>query len=173
MQSLLICTFIGEDKPGLVNRFAQAIQAQQGNWLESSMAHLAGHFAGIIRFSVDEKQLAAAREALLALKNTHLSIHIHDDQYAASDTAQSAQQTPRQQYQLSIVGNDRPGIIQEITQALSQAHINVVEMNTHLSSAPMSGELLFHSKMTLAIPQSTDLDALENELDNIANPTND
>ena len=42
-------TIIGRDRPGLVESVAQVVAAHGGNWLESRMSRLGGHFAGILR----------------------------------------------------------------------------------------------------------------------------
>ena len=47
MQTSFIITFIGDDRPGLVEQLSAAIEQSGGNWLESRMSHLAGKFAGI------------------------------------------------------------------------------------------------------------------------------
>ena len=46
MTTSLVLTFIGHDKPGLVNTLSETISAAGGSWLESRLAHLAGEFAG-------------------------------------------------------------------------------------------------------------------------------
>ena len=43
----LVLTFVGDDRPGLVNAIAEAIAASGATWLESRSAELAGKFAGI------------------------------------------------------------------------------------------------------------------------------
>ena len=55
MQTLLVLTVIGEDKPGLVESMAQAITDNSGNWLESSLSQIAGKFAGVLVVSVSGK----------------------------------------------------------------------------------------------------------------------
>ncbi len=62
MSTYLVLTVIGDDKPGLVELLSDVIARHQGNWLESSMAQLAGKFAGILKVSVDEQ----SAEALIA-----------------------------------------------------------------------------------------------------------
>ena len=54
----LILTVIGDDRPGLVEQLATAISSHHGNWLESSMSHLSGKFAGIVCLSIADAQLA-------------------------------------------------------------------------------------------------------------------
>ena len=58
-----IVTLVGEDRPGLVNALAERAAANGANWLDSSMAHLAGKFAGIVLVTVPEDQADALRAA--------------------------------------------------------------------------------------------------------------
>ncbi|MCB1855312.1 MAG: amino acid-binding protein, partial [Halieaceae bacterium] len=55
-----------------------------------------------------------------------------------------------------------------ISRALARRRVNVVEMDSHVSSAPMSAELLFHARIDAQIPEHTDLDELQDSLDEIA-----
>ena len=52
MQRLLVMTVIGQDRPGLVESVAALVTEHGGNWLESRMSRLGGHFAGILRVEV-------------------------------------------------------------------------------------------------------------------------
>lgn len=165
MNTSLICTFIGEDKPGLVKLLAEAINNCNGNWLESSMAQLAGYFAGIVRIQIEAAEQQKLVESLQTLSGSGLNVQV---MASDSETTMASETRLFSPHQLSIVGNDRPGIVHEITQALSNRGINVLEMNTHLSSAAMSGDPLFHSSMSLAVPETVNLDELQTQLDNIA-----
>ena len=60
----LILTVIGDDRPGLVGELSAVISAHQGNWLESSMAQLAGKFSGIVEVGVAAGQAEALTQAL-------------------------------------------------------------------------------------------------------------
>lgn len=42
----LIVSFIGEDRPGLVQTLSDVVAGYGGNWEESRMVHLGGHFSG-------------------------------------------------------------------------------------------------------------------------------
>ena len=50
----LVLTFVGDDRPGLVNAVSEKIAACGATWLESRSARLAGKFAGILLVSVPE-----------------------------------------------------------------------------------------------------------------------
>ena len=69
---------------------------------------------------------------------------------------------------LTVVGPDRPGIVREISRALAAENLNVVEMESETSSAPMSGEQLFHASIEAQIPEGATLEALQAALDGIA-----
>jgi glycine cleavage system regulatory protein len=69
---------------------------------------------------------------------------------------------------LEIVGHDRPGIVREITSALTRAGINVEEFSSEVASAPMSGETLFKATARLQLPDRCDLAPLKRDLEKIA-----
>ena len=69
---------------------------------------------------------------------------------------------------LDIVGQDRPGIVRQISQALANHSVNVEELSTECASAAMSGETLFKAHAKLNIPESCNLSQLQSELERIA-----
>jgi glycine cleavage system regulatory protein len=162
MQSLVL-TAIGDDRPGLVEALSTLISSRGGNWLESSMAQLAGQFAGILRVDVAEADAPALIEALERFEALRISV----------TTARGAA-TPEhgaRRLNLTLVGQDRVGIVREVSQVLARHQVNVEELNTATSSAPMSGETLFHARASLkghagldAMALKADLEALSNDL---------
>lgn len=69
---------------------------------------------------------------------------------------------------LDLVGNDRAGIVRDITRLLAELGVNLESLETEVSPAPMSGELLFHAEALLAVPQSLSLDDLQSKLETLA-----
>src|SRR2546422_10827389 len=45
----LVLTVIGADRPGLVEALSKTIADHGASWLESRIAHRAGHFVGLLR----------------------------------------------------------------------------------------------------------------------------
>ncbi len=161
MTSAVVFTFVGADQPGLVEKLAQTVAQQGGNWLESRMSELAGQFAGIVQVGVSDAQFPALRAALLALSSDDLSVVV----------ASSRREVGAEDYRhlrLSIVGNDRPGIVREVASALAARRINVREMDTSVTSAPMSGDPLFEAVAHIQVPKTLDLAELNAQLDAIA-----
>ena len=86
MTTNLVLTVIGDDKPGLVEALSQAIANNSGNWLESSMSHLAGKFAGILRVSVAD---AEADKLIAALQGLSPDLKLLIERAAAGGAAES------------------------------------------------------------------------------------
>lgn len=161
MNSSLIFTFFGPDKPGLVEKLAKTVSDGGGNWLESRMSQLAGQFAGIVSVEVQAEKLDPLRQALQALNGDELTITLQTDPGTRTGESQQTQQ-------LRILGGDRPGIVSEVARALAQHGINVCEMNTRVSSAPMSAEALFEAHAEIAMPEKLQMDELLDQLDEVA-----
>jgi len=157
MQVPLVMTVIGKDRTGLVEAVARLVTEHGGNWLESRMCRLGGEFAGILRLHVPAERHAALEAALAQLVG--LTIVVRSDE--AATTA-----GPAQLAALEVFGQDRPGIVREITHALSAHRINVEELATECVSAPMSGEPLFQAKAKILVPGEVALDKLRQTLEN-------
>lgn len=158
----MVMTIIGKDRPGLVDLVAGTVVQHGGNWLESRMSRLGGHFAGILRVEVEAEKESALVQALAALERQGLSVVVHTDR--ETPPTQAAPTLA----QLEIVGQDRPGIVRQISQSLVRYGVNVEELHTECSSAPMSGEALFKAEAKLRLPQSCQVAALQADLERIA-----
>ena len=161
MSTFLVLTVSGPDRPGLVEALSQAIADHRGSWLESRMARLAGHFAGVLRVGVPEEQVDALTQTLKSLESESLQVSV-----VRSELIPPVADGRR--LRLEILGSDRPGIVHEISQALADRGINVDELRTEIMSAPMSGELLFLANAELLIPADLDLDLLRKDLEALA-----
>lgn len=163
MNRSLVLTILSDDKPGIVEALAQVISNHNGNWLESQMSHLAGKFAGILHISIEESQLSALKQELLSLQQRK------EIQIITADANTSSSSAAKTVMQFSLIGNDRPGIIREISQAFSAHSINVDDLHTSCSSMPMAGTPMFTAKGLLHIPGKVDIDQLTDQLEEIAN----
>ncbi len=156
----LVLTVISADRPGLVETLSQTIAAHGASWLESRMAHLAGHFAGLLRVSVPEARADELAAALRDLDAQGLRVIV--------ETAGTEPDERAPRVRLDLVGLDRPGIVREIASALAARAINVEELESRTSSAPMSGETLFHVNAWLRIPSDTAAEELRTTLEKLA-----
>lgn len=162
----LVLTVIARDQPGVVEALSQTVAAHDANWLGSRMARLAGEFAGIVEVSVADGKAEALRDALLALEERGLRVHVQESSPADGTTASAPEASRR--LHLELVGNDRPGIVREISQALARRGVNVDELETSCESAAMSGDALFRATAWLQVPAGLTLETLGDELERIA-----
>jgi glycine cleavage system regulatory protein len=159
-KQFLILTIIGDDRPGIVGKVSAAISAHEGNWLESSMAHLAGKFAGIVKVEVPPESAEALQAALAGLSGLRIT-----GETARGETAAAA----GRRLKLSLVGHDRIGIVREVSQVLARHAVNVEQLNTYTASAPMSAEIMFHASIELLATPDLDARGLTAELERISN----
>jgi glycine cleavage system regulatory protein len=174
----LVLTLIGPDRPGLVEAIAQTVAARGGNWLESRMIHLAGKFAGILRVEVPLAQADTLARALEALAATGLRVVAESSARlpartgavsdSATATASAAAATGDRVMTVELIGLDRPGLVREISQLLARQEINVEELTSDRTSAPMSGEMLFRAHARVKVPGHIDAAHLRASLERLA-----
>lgn len=152
MHCYLIMTVLGADRPGLVSSLADTVARHGGNWLESRMARLAGQFAGIVRI---ECPADTVDELLRELQSPGVSgLTVQAVREPAGDAP------VRRTVGVDVVGNDRPGIVRELTAAIAAAGGNVEELTTGLESAPMSGHPMFRAKGLISLPENMEASIL-------------
>ncbi|GAN79908.1 glycine cleavage system protein R [Acidocella aminolytica] len=140
----LVVSLAGPDRPGLVNTLSEKIIAGGGSWLESRLAHLAGTFAGIILVRVADEGADALATALSSLSDEGLAVNV----LTGSDAP-----APAEQVTLELLGNDRPGIVREVTQTLRGLGVNIEEFSSRIESAPFTGEDMFRAVARLGLPR--------------------
>lgn len=158
MQSVLILTISGEDRAGLVEQLADVIATHHGNWEHCRMAHLAGHFVGLLEVSVAGDHQQELEMALRTIKD--LDVLIAAGELEAPE--------PLRQFDLEIVGTDHPGIVRDVFKALAAAGVNVEELSTSTVSAPDSGVMLFEAKARLGCGSTVSRDEIRTQLEKIA-----
>src|ERR1700739_4436818 len=132
MQASLILTIVGADRPGLVNLISDRGTALGGNWLQSRMANLAGQFAGIVHLQVPESNAEPLIVAFRELEAQGLRIVVARGTEGASGT-------PGRRMKLELVGQDRPGIVRDISHALASRGVSIEELVTDGVSGSKSG----------------------------------
>lgn len=162
----LVLTVIGDDQSGLVEALSGVVTSHGGNWDRSSMARLGNKFAGIVEVSVPSQRVDELVSALGPLEEQGL-LDINVEQ--AADDASTPQATDdATRWELHLIGQDRPGIVHEISQALAQSGVSIEELQTSTSSAPMSGEIMFEADASLVAEPGVDLDELTVALEALA-----
>ncbi|RZQ54027.1 glycine cleavage system protein R [Pseudoalteromonas phenolica] len=154
----LVLTIIGKDRPGLVEEISAAILEHHGNWMTSNLSHLAGQFAGIVQIEVAEEHLLEIQSALDELQGLDVRIESGD-----SDTAEQIPET----LNLVITGNDRPGIVKELSSVIRHKGANITHLNSRQRSAPNWGVPIFSAFATVTLPAGMHKDNVIDALESI------
>ncbi len=160
MPQQLALTIITDDRPGVIDRLANTIRAHQGNWLESSMARLAGKFAGILLIDVSDDHRDDLLAAVKSLERDGLKIIVES---AVTPTVERGLCLD-----ILLTANDRPGIVGEISRVLAEARVNIEQLNTWCENAPMSGETLFQLQAQIQLPPGLDTEQLQWALETLS-----
>jgi glycine cleavage system regulatory protein len=158
VRTSLVLTVIGSDRPGIVEQISDQVAAAGANWEESRMARLAGKFAGLLRISVD----AAHADRLANLLRTL------GDLTVVVERGPDVEVSRLRSLSLEVVGNDRPGIIRDISHVLARHSVNIEELDTEVTGAAMSGEPVFRARARVRLPESADITAIRDTLEAMA-----
>jgi glycine cleavage system transcriptional repressor len=115
-------TVVGADRPGIVARLTDALYRGGCNLGEAEMARLGGNFAVMLMV---EGADAATLGRLLRPVTEGLGLRLHIDPI---EGALYSQQEPN--VQVTVYGADRPGIVAQVTGALSSAGFNILDLDS-------------------------------------------
>jgi glycine cleavage system regulatory protein len=160
MRTSLVLTVIGDDKPGIVEQLSEQIVATGANWEESRMARLAGKFAGLLRVNVDADRADQLAATLRALDAGGLTVVVERSTNPETGSAKTIR--------LEVIGNDRPGIVRDISHVLARQQVNIEDLETEVVSAPMQGDVLFRARATLRVPPTVTVERLRSMLEALA-----
>lgn len=157
----VVITAIGDDRTGLVGALAAVVAEHEGNWNRSHMAELAGKFAGIVLVTVPDAEAPKLLESLESLEADGL----------LTITAELTQAQPEvvapQRIMLQLVGQDHPGIVHDVSQALAASGVSIDELETEVGPAPQGGHM-FTARAFLELPPGMSDDDLRTVLEDVA-----
>lgn len=160
----IVLTVIGDDREGLVTEISQVVEDHGGNWLDSQLGRLAGTFAGIVLVDVEAERAEDLEEAVGSLLDADgWTVRTRRADGAAAD-APSTEPPLR----LHLLGQDRPGMVHEISAALTSQHARYQEFRSWTSAAPEGGGVLFQAEAVVRLAGNTDQADLREALEKIA-----
>ena len=157
MNSLIISA-VGSDRPGIVSELSGVITSHGGNIEKSRMTRLGSDFTIIMLVTVDPKWEESLVVALQAIKE--LSITTKGTEPNTVIAGENCQ--------ISLSGADNEGIVKVLSKYLEEKSINIIEMDTHISQAPISGSPLFNLNASVSIPGEVDGRDIQSDLSQIA-----
>ena len=158
----LVITVMGPNRPGIVSLLSDRAQRFGANWAASRMANLAGEFAGMVHLEVPRENAEPLAAALRALESTGLRVVV-----AMGDGADVP--PGFRGVALELVGEDRRGIVSNLTRILAERGISIEHIHTEIVGDQSGGKQTFKVGAHLLLPRSLSTEALERELDALAN----
>lgn len=160
MKTSIILSAVGGDRPGLTQGLAEAVFSAGGNWLESHLSHLGGKYVGTILIELETARLGELEQAVQRLNEAGLHVSI----VPAGDEETVAGKP----LGFELVGQDRPGIVHEVTAVLAGLGVNIEDFATRTEMGSMSAERLFRATARLTVPDATPAEAVQTALEAIS-----
>jgi glycine cleavage system regulatory protein len=161
MTTPLVLTFVGRDRPGLVNAISERVASAGGTWLESRLVRLAGEFAGVVLVAAPQDKFEALAATLAGLETAGLRVTI-------SPGAPAAAAPSERLIAVSIVGAERPGIVRDVTQALTRLGVNIEEFSSGVEGEPFTGAEMFRADLRIRLPDGLAVEELRKTLERLA-----
>lgn len=159
-----VLTAVGSDRPGLTQALAAAILSAGGNWLESHLSRLGGLYVGSVLVDLPVGTVEGLRAAVLAVDAHGLEVRI----VAAIDSAGSESASADETFDFGLVGQDRPGIVREVTAVLAGLDANIETFRSWIDAEAYSGVPLFHMHARLRLPSGLSARAVQSALEAIS-----
>lgn len=161
MTSRMILSAIGADRPGLTQALAEAVHGAGGNWLESHLSHLGGQYVGAVLVEIAKDRVVELEAAARGVdaQGLHVKVIPADEGLAAASG---------DMLKIDFVGQDRPGIVREMTSALVPLGVNIEDLVTSTENSAWSGDRLFRAAARLSVPAGVSLDQVRDALEAIS-----
>ena len=156
----IIITAIGIDKPGLVDQISSIINDNDGNIENSKMVKIENQFAMIIDFYCS-KNLDTIKTKLGNIEGLEITY---------KPVEMSKEHNKINQYLIS--GADNQGIIKKVSSFLSKNNINIIELNTFVQLAPITGSPLFNMEITISYNDNHNIDKIYSKLSKLCENLN-
>ena len=160
MNTRVILSAVGSDRPGLTQALADAVFAAGGNWLESHLSRLGGKYVGSVLVELDDDRLPDLETAARGVDAGGLHVVL----VPAGDEPAPTGET----LLIEAVGQDRPGIVRELTAVLARLGVNIEDFASATRRGAESGALLFQANARLTLPQDMSRDAVQDALEAIS-----
>lgn len=163
MRTHIILFLVGKDRPGIVDDLSTLLYERGANIEDSRMATMGGRFSIMTLFSCAPDQLEAIGADLDDLRELGFEISLHE-----ADDPGTVPREAGLPFKLEIVSMDHPGIIQNVVSILHGHNVNIQNLDTRVTSAPLSGAPLFDLILEASVPADRSIARVKEELMKLA-----
>ena len=158
--ALFVLSVVGSDRTGLTKALAAAVLSAGGNWLESHLSRLGGLYVGSVLVELAVDDVEALRSAVAGVDAHGLDVRIAP---AVEDPGPAGEAL-----EFTLVGQDRLGIVNQVTTALSALGANIETFRTWITTEPHSGVPLFNMAARVRLPTDLRVGAVQAALEEIS-----
>jgi glycine cleavage system regulatory protein len=158
--AMFVLSVVGSDRPGLTEALAAAVLSAGGNWLESHLSRLGGLYVGSVLVELEAVGVDGLRVAVGAVDAQRLDVRMApaiEEPGVAGEVLH-----------LELVGQDRLGIVHQVTGVLSGLDANIETLETWTTAEPHSGQPLFHLEAELRLPPGLQAGDVQAALEDIS-----
>ncbi len=137
MNDWYMLTLVGEDRPGIVARITASLYEGGCNLGEASMMRLGGNFA--IMLMVQHTGSERSLEELVGPAARELGLHLHVDAISGG-----LHRHLEPNVRISVYGADRAGIVTEVTGALAQAGLHILDLESDVGGTEAEPIYIMH-----------------------------
>lgn len=137
MSKWYMLTLVGADRPGIVAKVSKALYEGGCNLGEASMARLGGNFT--IMLMVQFEGSAHALRDLVAPVSDSLGLHLHVDRIEGELHRHLVPDV-----RISVFGADRAGIVAQVTGALAEAGLNILDLESDVGGTQEQPIYIMH-----------------------------
>lgn len=157
MNTSLVISALGDDRPGIVNDLSAAILEYGCNIADSRMSVLGGEFALILMATGKWDSIAKLEQALPGL-GSRLGLVI-----TSKRTEPRKTDKPLVPYEIEIVSMDHPGIVHDIADFMAARGINIETLETQAYAAAHTGTPMFSLDLRISVPGDAHIATLRDE----------
>ena len=158
----LVLTIIGPDKRGIVADVTETVYDHRASIEESRMTRLGGEFAIIMLISLTSEKKESCSKALKKFEEQGLTVSIQETDLSRPEKFQGF--VP---YEVSVWGADHAGIVHAVAEYLTDEKIQVEDVETHVTKAPITGTPLFSMTANVQAPPELTLLELREKLEDV------
>lgn len=156
----VVLTVTGSDRPGLTSALADAVLAAGGNWQEGHLSRLGGLYVGSVLVEIEPDQLSLLKERVREIDAKGLAVAVH--------TAGEEPATEGRMLLFELVGQDRPGIIRQVSSVLARLGANIESLSSGEERGAWGGERLFRAEILVTLPDAVSPEEAQSALEEIS-----
>ena len=152
----------GRDRIGIISDITKEISKLNGNIETSKMIKLEQDFNILMLVSINNKNIEQLSQKLYSYSDLDVLIKKTSNKNINSNN----------KYIFILKGADTEGIVHQCTQLFSKLKVNIIDLETQLINAPVTGSPLFYIKAIISIPKSESMQIIENAINQLETEAN-